>query len=71
MNNPEHHINCPAFHSFDLGETATTAPECKCVPCPECKGEGEVDVLYHERFDLGGPRFESCKFCDGIGRVLQ
>lgn len=70
MSNPEHHINCPAFYAFEMGDTATTAPVCDCVPCPECKGTGEY-VYGHDGY--GSITWECCECidCDGCGRLMR
>lgn len=69
MSNPEHHTNCPAFCAFEMGDTATTAPECKCVACEDCDGEGYfiVENIHDWKYDEP----IECESCEGIGRVLR
>lgn len=47
--------------------TALAAP-CRVdsVSCPECDGEGEVEIL---ALDARAPRIEDCSECDGTGSI--
>lgn len=70
MYTPEHHPNCPAFYSFDTGDSEEdTRDLCKCMQCKGCNGEGEITYQVLGILAVY-ETYITCQVCEGAGRVM-